>query len=454
MSYFTIWFKKPLLHHLTLILIAVIGLTLFSPSRAMALSRHDSRIFNHFVQLDRQVGQLYQQETHLNRCSPQLLNALEGINGYLQMHPFIADELLRQGQGSIPLSLTIQQATCFNINKNPIGALRVLERGKRWSNPFYLSKNPDETYHQFVIEQAEALTKSNQHKRAFDLLNQYVHSPIAPYGNKNTQAAISDLWGEALLSQGMVDESRRMYIRYLGSLRQYSPHKYDEIERIEKMVQALRTPNPNNPNTKHYVDFSDNLLFHWHKETHTVRVQFTPTPYSLIQQQPPAVAALLHWTPQRIQQMKHALQQWADALKSVHPLEFVTVQPGQPYDVSFELHLSLEKNKHSESVGYNHSEYLGKEIIRNDIWLAVISTDNKPRGEAELYATALHEIGHMMGLDHSPYIRDVMSGMRFSDYGFSPPSKLTERDITSIQTLYQHPAKTTNIPNKALSKTK
>jgi hypothetical protein len=72
-------------------------------------------------------------------------------------------------------------------------------------------------------------------------------------------------------------------------------------------------------------------------------------------------------------------------------------------------------------------------IRRGAIRLAVTGTDGRKLDRAAAMTVAMHEVGHMLGLAHSPDARDVM-------YATPRTSALSDRDRRTIELIYGLPA--------------
>jgi hypothetical protein len=68
-----------------------------------------------------------------------------------------------------------------------------------------------------------------------------------------------------------------------------------------------------------------------------------------------------------------------------------------------------------------------------DIQLALRARDGTPHGATAVRAIALHEVGHLLGLDHSPVVADIMAPLVEID-------SLTIRDRATARLLYTLPA--------------
>jgi hypothetical protein len=68
-----------------------------------------------------------------------------------------------------------------------------------------------------------------------------------------------------------------------------------------------------------------------------------------------------------------------------------------------------------------------------DIQLALRARDGTPHGATAVRAIALHEVGHLLGLDHSPVVADIMAPLVEID-------SLSIRDRATARLLYTLPA--------------
>lgn len=78
-------------------------------------------------------------------------------------------------------------------------------------------------------------------------------------------------------------------------------------------------------------------------------------------------------------------------------------------------------------------------IVGGGIELALHQPDGKKLETRAILAIALHEVGHLLGLDHSPDERDIMSAnVRVSE--------LSEADVATVRLLYDLPPGSLRVP--------
>ncbi len=87
-----------------------------------------------------------------------------------------------------------------------------------------------------------------------------------------------------------------------------------------------------------------------------------------------------------------------------------------------------------------------------DIMFSTAKIDGAPYSEAEFFATALHEVGHALGImGHSSVKGDIMYPVAHNASDFSS-IKLSERDINTIKLLYRMDADISNFDSDELAK--
>lgn len=101
----------------------------------------------------------------------------------------------------------------------------------------------------------------------------------------------------------------------------------------------------------------------------------------------------------------------------------------------------------SGAAGLSKSQTWGKYIAQNDIYLSLHHRDGQPHSPQEIYATALHEIGHSLGIKvHSDNPGDIMYHIT------TEHARLSQRDINTMLRVYASKPDFTNPPGYHLSR--
>lgn len=90
----------------------------------------------------------------------------------------------------------------------------------------------------------------------------------------------------------------------------------------------------------------------------------------------------------------------------------------------------------TEQIGVSSRSYDGTgRIVSAEIVLALLGREDRPLPERTAWIAALHEVGHVLGLEHSPDPHDVMVA-RYDgrSTGLSPA------DVATVRLLYSLPS--------------
>ncbi len=151
------------------------------------------------------------------------------------------------------------------------------------------------------------------------------------------------------------------------------------------------------------------------------------------------------WNSSMNQTVTYAMGVWHRA--SGKKIKFKLTRNRKEADIVVKWRRSFGHNR----VGVNPFESIGGHIVRSDMILATSYPNGKPLGYNEIQGTAIHELGHALGVQgHSPYPEDVMFFSKNPIQG----NTLTLRDKKTIQLLYQQKADITNGTNVSPSQTK
>jgi hypothetical protein len=153
---------------------------------------------------------------------------------------------------------------------------------------------------------------------------------------------------------------------------------------------------------------------------------------------------LPNWQPENVQLVKSAFAEWQHALHN--RLIFMFVKDPNRADMIVQWWDIVQPDAERGACGLNRVMTWGKYIAQNDIYIALRHATGLPFRPEQIYATALHEIGHSLGIrEHSDNPADIMAP------AVSATIHLTQRDINTANMIYAHKADYTNPPGYRLS---
>jgi tetratricopeptide (TPR) repeat protein len=229
--------------------------------------------------------------------------------------------------------------------------------------------------------------------------------------------------------QGRFEEGKRLYEQALTLYeRQPTPNpehiksiKY-QLALLEKMFQAH--------DVEQYLNYKVTGLHRWNDQNQAIQILLT------------SGDGLPGWNPQNLTLVQKAFQEWQQALGNRVRFQFTT-DPDKSDVVVNWTDRPLAQTDLDAQVGVHKLESVRGFFARSEIVLA-LAKEGKVRTDTQLYAAALHEIGHLLGLDHSNNLADIMAAVG----NYALPAKgmptLTANDIRSAQSLYQQKPAITN----------
>lgn len=152
-----------------------------------------------------------------------------------------------------------------------------------------------------------------------------------------------------------------------------------------------------------------------------------------------------NFEPSFVNQIRKALDVWVGALGN--QISYREVSLPDEADIKVVWKNTIDTQGTSVEGGTSYTAGVTIPRIRNDqldameLTMATFDIEGKPQNAKAIYEVAVHELGHAMGLlGHSTHPGDIMYP---ENRGVVKPS---QRDLTTLLTLYSKPADVTNAP--------
>jgi hypothetical protein len=212
---------------------------------------------------------------------------------------------------------------------------------------------------------------------------------------------------------------------YASQAKPLNDKEQKEILELGQNIQALDA-------NKDYAQNVENKNFRWKTGTRFITVYFKPGNPSD------------GWKPENIDIVKQAFSAWQNS--GVIPFQYQYTDNPKKTDITVEW-IAGPFESDTTKLGLCQHRTFSDKLINLNITLALHSPlDNKPLlSDGYLYAVALHEIGHSLGITgHSSNPQDVM-------YKASFVEQLSARDLETVKAIYQKEAPAYNVPGLYVS---
>jgi hypothetical protein len=189
-----------------------------------------------------------------------------------------------------------------------------------------------------------------------------------------------------------------------------SPGYLDLVARAE-IRRRIRASAPGTYLNDIVAESQDSMLHRWNdRDRRPVRVYLPPSHVANFQ------AAFLD-------AVRSAFEQWA---RVGVPVRFDLAADSADAEVRFAWRIQFDIDRTGETdLEWDHNGRLLSGLVT----IATFDPNGQPLGTADVRVVALHEIGHLIGLDHSPDSTDVM-------FAKTSVRELSDRDVRTARLLY------------------
>lgn len=224
----------------------------------------------------------------------------------------------------------------------------------------------------------------------------------------------------SLAKQEKYDDACVEYLRIIQADSKSETAKYAQqsLEKIEPYLSQAALHYKNEENSDDKSDYFVNALS---SKSQIIKWQFMP------------VRVYIEESPFK-DIVKSAFQTWENGSKGILSFSYTTNKEKAQIEVTFKDKLENASTKNSYISGLTKPYYKGNNLIKAEITLLSTNPNSQQQLSKEnVYATALHEIGHAIGIKgHSQNPSDIMYA---SGAGFK--KTLSLRDYNTIKKVYQ-----------------
>jgi hypothetical protein len=199
----------------------------------------------------------------------------------------------------------------------------------------------------------------------------------------------------------------------------------------EPTVNAIQDIKPASADTpSDYFELERKKITRWNDQTKYIMVYIEDGSH------------LPGWNPENPHYVKAAFQEWEQAMAPRFHFIFMPDERGSDVKVYWASRLGTDEA--GEAAGLNEYQTWGKFINKNNIKLSLLHPSGQIYPSQQIQSTALHEIGHMLGLKaHSQNPEDVMYG-KSQAVDWYEVHHLTTRDINTLRKVYESKPDYTN----------
>lgn len=131
--------------------------------------------------------------------------------------------------------------------------------------------------------------------------------------------------------------------------------------------------------------------------------------------------------------VKQAFSEWIYVSKNKISVEYISEIRKKAARISF---VFVDYCSDKDKLGLAHTTYSGKYVIHTEIEIATRDFRTKKLlSNDQIYKTIVHEIGHAIGLDHSPNTKSIMY---FQNLYPQIKQNITQEDIIEIRKMYRY----------------